>query len=36
MIVGIFIGIALYFVAVALLLIFMYGASGGKGGEPYE
>ena len=36
MIMGVIIGIALYFIAVILLMIFMYGASGGKGGEPYE
>lgn len=33
---GVIIGIALYFIAVILLMIFMYGASGGRGGEPYE
>ncbi len=33
---GVIIGIALYVIAVVLLMIFMYGASGGRGGDPYE
>lgn len=32
----VFIGIALYFIALALLLIFMRGATGGKDGDRYE
>lgn len=30
------IGIVVYFIALALLVIFMQGASGGKGGDRYE
>lgn len=33
---GMIIGIVLYIIAVALLAIFMYGASGGKDGDRYE
>ena len=33
---GMIIGIVIYFIAVVLLMIFMYGASGGRGGDPYE
>lgn len=33
---GLIIGIVVYFIALALLVLFMYGASGGKDGDRYE
>lgn len=33
---SVIIGLVVYIIAVALLAIFMYGASGGRGGDPYE
>ncbi len=36
MIMGVIIGLVVYIIAVALLAIFMYGASGGKDGDRYE